>query len=230
MTRPARFSQPQGMTPPVYGSPLPQEEPPRKATPVRVVGAFNQALPERTRLFFERIYFAPIPVAFQVAGLPPYPLPLPIATIQAPQYQAIVLREARFRVFQHSGIAIDDFVEVAPTRVFAQMAFELRIGNRGLTDYNTNLTARGVPVSATGQAVAGAPQAGQGSLFPYAGVATPTVPQQSFASYVRPGDEIKATAFVLRPLLFDARFVAVELSGWIATEKEVDRIIDLLDI
>jgi hypothetical protein len=190
-------------------------------------------LPGRSRIFFQRVYFAPMPRPIQVGLGNPFPFSLPVATIEAPAQQCIVLREASFKIFQHSGIGVDDFIETVPTRAASTFGFAVRVGNRGMTDFNTNNSpdpgqagAVIAPVK-SGSGRAGLTP-GDGRLYPFAGPITPRLGFDPFASYVRPAEQIFASVTVLREPNFDVRFFSVELSGWLANEAEMDRIINSL--
>lgn len=205
-----------------------------KATPIRIVGGFSSQLPGRTRIFFQRVYFAQMPHPIQKGVGNPFPFPIPVATIEAPSQQCIILRAAAFKVFQHSGIGVDDYVEVNPSRAASTFGFSVRVGNRGLTDFNTNVSpdpgnvSPVVPIGnqLTGQAAALSP--GDGRLYPFAGLITPHLSTDPFASYIRPGEQIFASVTVLREPNFDVRFFSVELSGWLANEDELEKMINKL--
>jgi len=205
-----------------------------KAAPIRIVHGFTSQLPGRSRIFFQRVYFAQMPHPIQKGVGNPFPITLPVATIEAPRMQCIILRAAAFRVFQHSGIGVDDYIETAPSRSASTFGFSVRVGNRGLTDYNTNVspdpgTAGAVtppsPKVNAGQAALGP---GDGRLYPFAGLVTPHLGADPFASYIRPGEQIFASVTVLREPNFDVRFFSVELSGWLAEETEMEKMISAL--
>jgi hypothetical protein len=205
---------------------------PREVSPVRIVHGFTAALPGRTRIFFQRVYFAPMPNPIQVGLGNPFPFTLPVATILAPKQQCIVLRAAAFRVFQHSGIGLDDFEEVSPARAASTFGFALKIGNRGISDYNTNLSPDPGVTQPVAQIQGGTGQAsvtpGDGRLYPFAGLITPHLSNDPYATYVRPADEIRATVTVLREPNYDVRFFSVEMSGWLANETELEKVINSL--
>lgn len=206
------------------------------ATPVRIVHGFTAQLPGRTRIFFQRVYFAQMPHPIQKGAGNPFPFPIPVATIEAPTQQCIILRAAAFKVFKHSGIGIDDYIEVNPSRAASTFGFSVRVGNRGLTDYNTNVSpdpGNTGPVSASignlsaKTGVSGL-SPGDGRLYPFAGFVTPHLTTDPFASYIRPGEQIFASVTVLREPNFDVRFFSVELSGWLANEDELEKMINRL--
>lgn len=204
-----------------------------KVTPIRIVNGFSSQLPGRTRIFFQRVYFAQKPYPIQQGLGNVYPFALPVATIEAPKEQCIILRSASFKVFQHSGIGVDDFVEVNPSRAASTFGFALRIGNRGLTDFNTNNSPNPAVVGAVTSGVkVGSGQAsltpGDGRLYPFAGRITPSPDTDPFASYVRPGEQLFASVTILREPNYDVRFFSVELSGWLANEAELDKMINSL--
>jgi hypothetical protein len=229
--RNSSYRQSLGNTAPTTGSPLPQEYAEPKVQAVRIVNGFTAALPGRARIFFQRIYFAPYPVPLISAIGAPYPKPVDIATIEAPTQQGIVLRTAAFRVYQHTGIGLDDISEVPPSRTAGYFGFSLTIGNRGISDFNTNLVPAGVqPVPVVGSNVKLSTVStfpGGGQIFPFSGTFTPQG-DNTFANYVRPGDLIKARAFILRPPNYDTRLFSVELQGWLANESELDKMVNML--
>jgi hypothetical protein len=49
---------------------------------------------------------------------------------------------------------------------------------------------------------------------------------ENYAGYAMPGEQIKASVVVFRPPPFDMRFFSVELSGWLANEDDLQRILD----
>ena len=110
------------------------------------------------------------------------------------------------------------------------MGFSLKVDNRGLTDFFTNLGGAGVPVvyNAAQLGVAVAPRAGQGIVRQGVGLATPPTTGENFAAYVMPGAPIDATAIVFRPPSFDLRVLEVTMSGWLADATELEAIIDRL--
>jgi len=227
MGYPRRDRDPYGNTSPVVPSGLPQGHRGGSSKPIRITNGFTQTLPGRSRLFFQRQFFSAYPRPIQVAGGPPFPRNVNIATIQAPTNQGIVLRSVAFRAYQHSGIGIEDLVEVPAGRAKTYLGFSFNLGNRGLTDFQTNLPGTGVPIVTGSPQAPGtvAPRTGQGNTFQGTGVVTPG---NNFAAYARPGDLIQATARVLRPPSFDLRLFEVEMSGWLANETELDRIVDSL--
>jgi hypothetical protein len=112
----------------------------------------------------------------------------------------------------------------------------VRIGNRGMTDFNTNNSpdpgAAGAVSSGVSKSGVGGGRAalspGDGRLYPFAGPITPQLLTDPFASYVRPAEQIFASVTVLREPNFDVRFFSVELSGWLVPEAEMDRMINAL--
>jgi hypothetical protein len=226
-----RYRNPHGATAPRTASPLPQGNPRSKVEAARIVHGFTAYLPGRSRIFFQRQFFSNYPRPIQQGGATPFPRTVGIATIQAPTHQAIVLREVKFAAYQHSGIGIEDLAEVPNGRAVGTLGFNFNLGNRGLTDFQTNLPGRGIPVSYSTVAQttgSSAPRAGQGNTFQGVGRATPTVDGEQFAAYARPGDIIQAQAVVFRPPSFDLRLFEVKISGWLGDEYEVDKIIDRL--
>lgn len=202
-------------------------------SPVRIVHGFSSQLPGRSRIFFQRVYFAQMPRPIQKGSGNPFPITLPVATIVAPAQQAIVLRAAAFKVFMHSGIGVDDFVEVTPSRSASTFGFAVRVGNRGMTDFNTNNSpdpgqAGAVAAGANIKTGRASLSPGDGRLYPFSGLITPHLSTDPFASYIRPKDEILASVTVLREPNFDVRFFSVELSGWLADEAQLDRMINSL--
>jgi hypothetical protein len=214
------------------GSPGPQGYKGSNVEAARIINGFTAYLPGRTRLFFQRNFFANYPRPIQQGGAAPFPRELPIATIQAPARQSIVLRTVAFRAFQNTGIGVEDFAEVPSGRVVGTLGFKFTAGNRGLTDFVTNLPGRGVPVlygTVSGQGGPGVtPIAGQGSVHQKTGPITPVRTNENYAGYAMPGDELKATVTVFRPPPYDIRFFSVEMSGWLANEDDLQQIIDQL--
>lgn len=203
----------------------------KEATKIRIVHGFTQALPGRSRIFFQRVYFAQMPHPIQKGLGNPFPFTIPVATIEAPKEQCIVLRAASFKVFQHSGIGVDDFIETPPSRSASTFGFSVRVGNRGMTDFNTNTSpdpGSSTPVAGIKGGGRAGLSPGDGRLYPFAGLITPSLGIDPFASYVRPSDQILASVTVLREPNFDVRFFSVELSGWLANETEMDQIINSL--
>lgn len=169
------------------------------------------------------MYFAPYPAAVQVGGGPPFPVPIPIAQIQAPLRQVIVLQQANFKVYQAVPIGLNNIVEVEPSRTATYFGFTLQLGNRGLTDYNSNINGRGAPVNFGGNAGTSLPpQPGSSSFYPFSG---PAFPIQNFAAYARPSDLISAVAIVLQAPQYETRLFSVELGGYLLEEAHFDRIL-----
>jgi len=203
-----------------------------RVSPIRIVHGFTSQLPGRSRIFFQRVYFAQMPHPIQKGTGNPFPFAMPVATIEAPKQQCVILRAAAFKVFQHSGIGVDDYIETPPSRSASTFGFSVRVGNRGLTDYNTNVSpdpGQVAPVASGNQGVGQAALSpGDGRLYPFSGTITPHLGTDPFASYIRPGEQIMASVTVLREPNFDVRFFSVELSGWLAGEAELDKMINAL--
>lgn len=227
MSHSARYRNPRGATAPRTASPLPQGYAREPATPVLIKHGFLTTLPGRSRLFFERVFFAPKPVPIQQAGIAPFPREIPIARIEAPREQVIVLKSVAFQAYEHSGIGVEDIIAVPPSRTATYIGFKFLVGNRGLTDFMTNVPAAGVPVGLVPvQGAPVAPRAGQGNIFPFSGEATPKTSQDNWAAYAMPGSPIVASAVLFRPTNFDLRLFSVSISGWLANETEFQAIID----
>lgn len=209
-------------------SPLPQEEAGKKVQQVRVTDAFFQFLPSQQLTFFQRVYFARYPIPLIPGGGPSYPRPIPVCRILAPQQQGIVLQHALFKAYEFSGIDPDDVVEIDPSRLVTVFGFQFAVGNRGTTDLNTNLTARGdvINYSTFGNPQPGgfAPQPGQGSFFPFGGSQQQAL--NNWASYARPGQNIDATVQVLRPPPYDVRLFSFELGGYLLPEYALDSMLE----
>jgi len=210
-------------------SPLPQEEAGKKAQTVRVADAFFQFLPSQQITFFQRVYFARYPVPLIPAGGPTYPRPVPVCRIEAPAQQGIVLQHTGFKAYEFSGIDPDDIVEVDPSRLVSVLGFQFFVGNRGTTDLNTNITARGDIINyATGGKLyntAGfAPTPGQGSFFPFAGDQQRQL--NNWASYARPGQAIEATVQILKPPPMELRLFSFELGGYVLPEYSLDAMLE----
>jgi hypothetical protein len=194
--------------------------------PVRIAHGFLSNLPGRSRIFFQRQFFVDYPRPIQMGPGSPFPRVIPIATIEAPKQQAIVIRTVRFKAYQHSGIGIEDLQAVPDGRGIGTLGFRFNVGNRGIADFQTNLPGRGVPVVFGQQgSVASAPRLGQGSTYQGLGQITP---DEGFAKYAMPGDIIKSDAVIFRPPSFDLRILRVDISGWLASEYEIQKIIDHL--
>lgn len=200
------------------------------APPARLVYGFESLLPGRTRMFFQRQFVVNYPRPIQQAGPAPFPRTVPIVRIKAPNRQAIVLRSVAFNAYQHSGIGVEDLAEVPFGRSFATLGFSIKVGNRGLTDFFTNLPGSGVPVvfSPIQAGQAAAPRSGQGIVRQGTGLSTPPATGENWAAYVMPGEPIAADAIIFRPPSFDLRLMEVTMSGWLADEQEVEKIIDRL--
>lgn len=208
------------------GSPTPQEEVPVQATNVVLLDAYYQFLPSQQLTFFQRAYFAkyPIPVALQ--GQPPYPRPIQVMRIVAPSEQCVVLQNSTFRVYQNTGIDPNDVMEVPFSRLTTVFGFQLKVGGRGTTDFNTNLTSRGDPVvinQGNGAQAVFPPTPGQGSFYPFGGGSQNGL--QNFAYYVRPGQTIEAVVMVLRAPPFETKLLSVDINGYLMPEFQLDRVL-----
>lgn len=206
----------------------PQEYAEHKATSVRIVDGFAALLPGRTRTFFERQYFANVPKPIAVGGAAGWPREIPIAVIQAPKHQSIVIRTVAFGALQASGIGATNLAEVPPGRTIGVLGFKFTVGNRSLLDFSTNLPGFGVPITFPNSGGMVAPRAGQGSLHQGTGPLTPNQPGEPFAGYAMPGDGINATAVLFNAPDYDLRVVTVKYSGWIVAEALLQKIIDSL--
>lgn len=198
---------------------------------VIVKDGFLQTLPPRALIFFQRAYFADYPRPLQKAGLPPYPFPVSIASIVAPERQAIIFRNSTFRVYQNTGIGPGDQIEVPRSRVVTYFGFQTQLGQTGLTDFNTNLNAKGQVLgfnAAKAQLLqnATAPTPGQGSFYPFPGNAQSGL--QNFASYVRPGQSMQFSAIILRPPPYEATQFSVEITGYTVAEAVLDKVLSRL--
>lgn len=211
-------------------SPLPQEYPPEVrggGAPVQLANGFTAWLPGRTRIFFQRFYFLDYPRPLQMAAFPPFPIDLTIFKLQAPAQQVIVFDDVRFNVYIHSGIGQDDLDLLPPGRAVTFLGFQFSNGNRGITDYNTNIQARGTPVIANANfGTPVAPQAGGGSIWPLAGSIVPQL--DNYAGYIMPNTEFTAKVSILRAPNFDVRLFSALVSGWVINETEFNKMIDML--
>jgi hypothetical protein len=204
---------------------LPQEEIGKKAQLVRVSDAFFQFLPSQQLTFFQRPYFARYPIPLVIVGSPPYPRPVPLCRIKAPAQQGVVVQHTAFKVYEHTGIDPEDVVEVDPTRLVTVFGFQFAIGNRGTTDLNTNVTARGDIINYGGDIPIGfAPTPGQGSFYPFGGAQQKSL--NNWAAYARPNQTIEATVVVLRPPPFDVRLFSFELGGFLLPEFALDTMLE----
>jgi hypothetical protein len=208
-------------------SPLPQSYPATEQPyPTQVVNGFTSWLPGRTRIFFQRIYFLKYPRPIQMALGAPYPTDRTIFKLRAPQEQVIVFKDVSFKVYIHSGIGNDDVVQISPTRTTTFLGFSFSQGNRGITDYNTNVSAIAGAVSAGPNGTTVAPQSGGGSIWPFAGS---IVPQDDlYAGYIMPNQEFDAKVVLLREPNFDFRIVSCSISGWLVGETQFNAMIDKL--
>jgi len=228
MSHAERYRNSRGATAPRVPSPLPQGYAQGEEVPVRLVHGFLTDLPGRSRLFFQRVFFAQKPTPIQQAGFSPFPREIPIATIVAPKRQVIVIRSVAFKAYQHSGIGVEDIIEVPPSRTATYLGFKFMVGNRGLSDFMTNVPAAGVPLTGLVPVQANvAPRSGQGTLYPFSGESTPSK-QAGYAAYAMSGDQIVAAVTIFRPTDYDLRLFSVEISGWLSDEVEFQRIIDKL--
>lgn len=226
-----RFKNPHGATAPRNASPGPQGYASGGgAAPVRISHGFLSTLPGRSRIFFQRQYFASYPRPLQVSGTSPFPRAIKVMSIKAPNRQAIVIREVTFKAYQHSGIGVEDLAEVPKGRAVGTLGFRFNLANRGLVDFQTNLPGRGVPVDFGQQKGGGAsaPRAGQGNTYQGTGTITPNMPGQNFAAYAIPSSIIEASAVIFRPPSFDLRTFEVTVSGWLSDDYELSKIIDHL--
>jgi len=220
---PGRRGQVQTLT----GSPLPQGEPGRGAPPVRLTQAFTQFLPPRSYTFFQRAYFARYPRPAQAGTQPPWPFPVQLARIEVPAQQALVVQQTNFQVYEHTGIGPDDVVEVDPGRVITVFGFSTEIGNRGMTDFSTNVQARGDVVQFNNNTPAGFPPTpGQGKIYPFAGNAQDGL--NGFAYYGQPGDLVACTAWILRRPPYDTRLFSVRITGYLVGWNVLQGILDKL--
>lgn len=219
-----------GNTAPVTQSPVGPGSQGKPPVPVRIVHGFTTQLPGRSRRFFQRQFFSNYPRPIQQGPASPFPRRVPIARIQAPNRQSIVLRRVAFNAYQHSGIGIEDLAEVPRGRTVGTLGFSFTVGNQGISDFVTNLPGRGVPVlySATQGPNATAPRAGQGNVRQGTGPITPDNGPDPFAAYAMPGEGIVAEAVVFRNPSFDLRLFEVRFEGWLAEEQELERVIDSL--
>jgi hypothetical protein len=199
--------------------------------PVIVKDGFLQTLPPRALIFFQRAYFANYPRPLQKAGLPSYPFPVQIASILAPDRQAIIFRSSVFKVYQNTGIAPGDQIEVPRSRVATYFGFQTQLGQSGIVDFNTNLNATGQvlafnPAKAQLLQNAVAPTPGQGSYYPFPGNAQAGL--TNFAYYVRPGQQMQFNAIILRPPPYEATQFSVEISGYNVAEAVLEKVLGRL--
>lgn len=225
-----RYRDPRGRTSPVTPSPVGPGNQGRPPVPVRIVQGFTTQLPGRSLRFFQRQFFSTYPRPIQVAPLSPFPRDVLIAEIKAPDRQSIVIREVQFNAYMHSGIGIEDLAEVPRGRTVGTLGFSFSLGNQGMTDFQTNLPGRGIPVLYTPAQGpnATAPRAGQGNTHQGSGVITPQNGPDPFAAYAMPADAIVAKATVFRPPSFDLRLFEVRISGWLMEQHQLEKVINSL--
>lgn len=210
-------------------SPMPQAEVPGKVVPVEVTHGFFQTLPESGTNFLNRIFFKVIPKPLFVGTLPPYPFPIPILKLVVPPQQGWILKHFSFKVFQNTGIGVEDIVEVPPSRVTTYFAFEVKIDNRGIYDFATNVNARGQAINyggagnSTNNIAPPTPTPGQGTLFPFAGENQPVGDQ--FATYAVSGQLIELTAYILKEPEFEARSVSAQCDGINLNQVDLQKIL-----
>jgi hypothetical protein len=196
---------------------------------MRLTHAFTQFLPPRSFVFFQRAYFREYPRPLQLSNKPPYPINIPIARILVPQNQGLVVRSSSFKVFEASGIGVDDIVEVEQGRATRIFGFSTSIGNRGLVDFSTNVTANGEAVVWNPAQQMGAtqpPQVGSGKIYPFTGDSQRGL--ENFAFYATPGEEIDLSAWVMRAPPFDTRLFSAELTGYLVGWVQLQEILDKL--
>lgn len=191
--------------------------------PFRQVGGFSSLLPQKETTFYQRVYFKEMPNPIQPGIGAMFPIELTIMNLAVERNQVLVLRSAEFKAFQHSGIGVDDFEVVAPSRTTGTLGFSLLIGNQGLTNFNTNSAPvpQGAVLASLGNSGAAGTvgvSPGEGRIYPFSGSILPPV-GQNFAAYASPNSEIKATVAIFREPNIDLRFFSVELSGWLVNES-----------
>jgi len=210
-------------------SPLPQGEVSRPVVNTQIVNGFWQFLPAKSTIFLNRVYFRNYPKPLFVGKLPPFPIPLPVIGLIVPQNQAFIIKDLSFRVYQQSGIGVEDKVEVPPSRVASYFGFEVKIGNRSPYDFNTNVTARGQVIDYTvGKAGSTTfpPVPGQGTAFPFSGANNPL--GDNFATYAQSGDLIELTVQVLREPEFDVRMMSAQFAGYNINQRILQTILGRL--
>jgi hypothetical protein len=196
-------------------APLPQGEVGKPVVNTQVVNGFWQFLPSKSTVFLNRVYFRNYPKPLFVGQLPPFPVPLPVVKLVVPQNQAFILKDFSFKVYQQSGIGVEDIVEVPASRVASYFGFEVKVGNRSPYDFNTNVTARGQVIDynpGKTNSTSSPPIPGQGTAFPFSGPNNPL--GDSFATYAQSGDLIELTVQVLREPEFDARMMSAQFAGY----------------
>ena len=201
--------------------------------PVSIRDGFLQFLPSRSLIFFQRAYFADYPKPIQKAGFPPYPFPVPVARIQAPARQAIIIRNTAFSVYKATNIAPGDTEQVSRARAVGYFGFQTNVGNRGMTDFNTNITAQGQRLALTGFGDpdgtlqnTSAPTPGQGSFYPFPG--SSQLGLENFAFYARPGQNITMTVQILKPQPYETTSFSAEITGYVVGEHVLDKVLSRL--
>ena len=201
--------------------------------PVSIRDGFLQFLPSRSLIFFQRAYFADYPKPLQKAGLPPYPFPVPVARIQAPARQAIIIRNTAFSVYKATNIAPGDTEQVSRARAVGYFGFQTSVGGRGMTDFNTNVTAKGQVLALSGTVDPDgtgfntfAPTPGQGSFYPFPG--SSQIGLENFAYYARPGQSITMTVQILKPQPYETTSFSAEITGYVVGEHVLDKVLSRL--
>jgi len=207
---------------------LPDVESATRVVNTQILNGFWQFLPSRSTTFLDRVYFANYPRPLFVGNLPPYPVPVPLVNLEVPNNMAFVLKSFEFEAYEASGIGVDDMTLVPQARVATYVGFQISIGNRSPLDYNTNVSMRGQVIQydptkgSRGTSIAPLPM--QGTIFPFAGPLEPL--GEAFATYAVSGQQVNATAWILRPPQFEIRMFSVRISGYHMGQGDLKEILD----
>ena len=213
-------------------SPLPQESYRPKIQPVNLVNGFFQFLPPKSLPFFRRSYaIRPSRPLIPALAIPPsFPRVLPIAQIQVPRQQVLVLQDVVFTAFRLSNVDPTDYTPLTPLenkRLLGFVGYSFSIGGRSLVDGNTNIGSAansGVPTSGGGGEIptvggVGATSANS-ALITYQG--SMAEGNRGFAGYGRPNQTMIAAAVFLRPPPFEVARFTVDIAGYTLNETHFD--------
>jgi hypothetical protein len=193
-------------------SPLPQNETGRPVVTTQLVNAFWQFLPAKSTTFWSRIYFSQFPRPLFIGKYPPYPATIPIAKLQVPRNQGLIIKDIDFTVYQKTGV--DTTIALSPSEVASYLSFSTKIGNKSPFDFQTNTVIRNAPTNVVNPngILSSAALPSQGTSFPFSGPQQP--PGENFAAYADAGETIDLVAYVLREPPFDVQMVSAKVAGY----------------